>query len=106
MKSKDLAQIADDKVITNASYFVVNWFIGRSLESYRNPGPIDRHSLWERAEFTTLAEARAAVRRYGQDPYGRWGLIYAVGGGSGCIDVSVFVDDNFETRVAEREEIA
>lgn len=96
LTSKQIAQQADDDVIASATKFSVNWFLGRTDESYRT-GRIYREDMWSRIEVDTLEEARAAVEAAGADRNGRRGLIYAVGA-IGEREVTVFVDPEFEAR--------
>jgi hypothetical protein len=97
LRSKDLAQRADDEIIQTADLFVVNWFIGRSKETYdpQYRQPLRREDLWIWKEFPTLEEALEARRAAGPDPYGRWGAIYAA---NTQRDISVFVDDAYIER--------
>lgn len=93
-RSKEIAQRADDEVIASSQLFVVNWFLGRDPSTYRT-GKVIRKELWRRAEFSNLADARAAKNAAGRDEFGRMGLIYAVSLTGG---ITVFVDDNYERR--------
>ena len=94
MRSKDIAQAADDAVIASSRLFVVNWFVGRRPETYITKVVV-RSDLWERAEFLTLEDARHAQEWRGADQHGRRGLIYAVSQNS---MITVFVDDDYEKR--------
>lgn len=96
LTSKQIAQQADDKIISEAGMFVVNWFKGRDYESYRTLNVI-REKLWDRAEFSSLGEARRAQTEAGKDEHGRLGLLYAVS----KTGITVFVDQDYEKRREE-----
>jgi len=63
-RSKDMQTAADIAAVSTAAYFTSVWFFGRGR--------------YERVEYATLLDARAAVATRGRDEYGRCGLVYAV----------------------------
>lgn len=93
LRSKDIAQMEDDKVIASSKKFSVNWFLGRPDHTYKTL-IVEREEMWVRKEFDTLEEARAAVEAAGTDAQTRRGMIYAIGDR----DLTVFVDRDYEKR--------
>lgn len=75
LRPKDLAKAADDALIAASRRFTVNWFVGRAAD---DGGRVSRASLWDREEFTSLEDARAAVGARGCDEHGRKGIVYAI----------------------------
>jgi len=61
-KQRQLEQ--EKALISTASSFVVNWFLGSGR--------------WEKSTFDTLEAARAERDRRGADEYGRRGGVYCV----------------------------